>query len=447
MTDVHFSQPTTHTGIGHTHTRDLGTTHTGIGNDSAEMAAFEKGRMQGEMEAIRRMEADQGAMQLKQFPGDNTLGVGVAAVAQPDIIEINRQTWLQNIAGWVSQLCGLAAIVLTIVWIEQYRDGFGWSNDGTDAVGDRPMWNTGFLAGVLGEFCLGQAICNYRALPVSTPRRLNTMLYIFWQSLATVGFMIFLVALVRTPADSTFWGLDTWCYAAALFVWGTHMLYSIIRLLMPRRPVDYETWAETNNKITWNASAEQRRDQSVINGVGPSLYAPAPRTGVLGWMERLMNRRGKHHAGHAGTATTAAQAPVGTVGTAPRWSELPRTHADDYFLLPRAKWAVLGFVAMGMAGLMVLSAVQYSIASGRLLWPQGPVETVRPFSERSPHSDLISALGVISFVSILMCAYAAMPPRTTVFKSSNGLVTDRRTSISHNAPTVISQHDRVTHIV
>jgi hypothetical protein len=136
------------------------------------MAAFEKGRMQGEMEAIRRMEHESNnTMQLKQFPQEQ---MPVQQMQRPDVVsrrreqrgreeqsdttapactqhrivwrpplcpalmfdpllfvalqvEINRLTWLQRGAWTLGELTGVALIVLTLVWIMTYRNDFAWS--------------------------------------------------------------------------------------------------------------------------------------------------------------------------------------------------------------------------------------------------------------------------------------------------------------------------------
>jgi len=399
--------------------------------EATEMAAFEKGRMQGEMEAIRRMEAEQGSMQLKQFPAEP-----VATVQVPDVLEINRLTWIQRLAVGVGEACAIAYVVLTIIWLHEYRGNVGWSDDTNgDNIGNIGMWNTGFLCGMLGLFSLTQAIIMYRVLPLNMNPWLNRGIYLMWQSFATVGFILFLVAMVKTPlTDATFWDVGSWCYAVGLTVWGLHMLYSSFRTLFdPVHPVTYETWAETSNTLTLHGSPEQDRDLSYGNPAGRTVYTPAPRFPTLGT-----------NTVPQASANVGAEVPVAP-GNAPRWAENPNTHSEDYFLLPRAKWAVCGFVGMGAAILMILTGVEWSMASGRLLWAQGPTAgpiTTGPggapaspqgLDERSSESDLISVLGLLTLCSILAIAYAAMPPRTTLVK--NGILTGRRASISHNAET------------
>lgn len=418
MTDVHFHPAGSVGLVGVDRTQNI---------EATEMAAFEKGRMQGEMEAIRRLEAEQGAMQLKQFPVEQP----VAVLQQPDVLEINRLTWLQRFAAGLGETLAITYIVLTIVWLHEYRGNVGWSDDESgDNLGNIGMWNTGFLSGMLGLFCLSQAILMYRILPLNTNAWLNRGIYLMWQGLATIGFILFLVAMVKTPVgEATFWGVDSWCYAAALTVWGLHMMYSAIRTIMdPVIPVKYETWAEVNNTLTTHSSPEQNRDLSQVNHAGRTVYTPAPRFPTLG-----------HNTVPQANANVGAEVPVAP-GNAPRWAENPNTHAEDYFLLPRAKWAVCGFFAMGCSILMILAGVEHSLASGRALWSQGPVVAPgtgydKPLDQRSSESDLIGALGVITLLSVLAIAYAAMPPRTTLVK--NGILAGRRSSISHNAETRI----------
>lgn len=374
-----------------------------------------------ELEATRRLEAEQG-MQLKQFPVEHEVPV---AVQTPDVIEINRLTWNQKLAALMGELCGLGSIGVAVAWMMEYRGSFGWSDSSNgDAIGNVGMWNSGYLCGIVGLFCLGQAILTYRILPLNTAAGLNRAMYVFWQLCSMVGLMMCLYVMVRTPPDSIFWGADSWCFVAALFVYATHWLYSMFQLTLARiRPTTYETWAETGNKLTLHESAEQRRDHSTFNQAGRTVYTPAPV-----YVPR--------EAGHVPPASQnlGAEVPVAPTN-APRWAENPNTHSEDYFLLPRAKWAICGFVATGASLLMMLVGVQNNIASGRLQWAQGPLNPDDPMGERSSHSDIISALGVITFMSVLLIAYAAMPPRTTLVK--NGILTGRRASISHNAETRI----------
>lgn len=412
MTDVHF------------HPQEAGSLDRSAHLDRGvveqnELAAFEKGRMQGEMEAIRRMEAEQGAMQLKQFPAEP-----VATVQRPDVVEINRLTWLQRAAWVAGETTAVAYLVMTIIWLHEYRGNLGWSDDyDGDATGNIGMYNTHLLTAVLGLFCISQAITMYRVLPLNLNPWINRAVYIFWQCCAITTLIVSLVALIESSPEAEFWGVEHWCFALALASFVTHALYSMARTLMePARAVDYETWSETNNHVTnhWG-SPEQSRDLSTHNQAGRTVYAPAP------------------HFGHLAPATNmnvGAQVPAAPAN-APRWAENPNTHAENYFLLPRAKWATTSFFAIGACTLMFFAVTQHNLASRQSTWSQGPPIEDGIMGERSSQSDLISATGLIMLFSILAISYVAMPPRTTLVK--NGILTDagRRSSVSHNAETRI----------
>src|SRR5690349_7652323 len=67
---------------------------------SVELAAFERGRMQGEIESIRRLEAEGRLDQPKTFAQDTT--VMQSTLNSPNIVEINQMT----IAQWTSAILG-----------------------------------------------------------------------------------------------------------------------------------------------------------------------------------------------------------------------------------------------------------------------------------------------------------------------------------------------------
>lgn len=380
-----------------------------------EMAAFEKGRMQGEMEAIRRMEQE---TQLKTFPV-TTVGAEPAAlnVVHPDVLEINRLTYMQRFAAILGELSITATVVLTIAWIKINHGGFDWSYDDF-SIG---TWNTHMLCLSLGLWFHSQAILLYRVLPLNLNPWLNRALYIFNYSCAITCYIVGLVGRVRSTPEMRFWAVDDWCLALGLAVACIHGCYSMLRVFIePMRPVEYEKWAELNNKLTWG-SPEQHRDRSVLNQAGRTIYTPAP----------------LFPSGSAvppANANVGAEVPVAPVN-APRWAENPNTHAENYFLLPRAKWAVCGFVAMGAAFLMTLSAYEHIITTDHQNWSQDVAIPGYAASENSGHAWLVGSLGVVTLAAVLMIAYAAMPPRTTLVK--NGILVDqsRRASISHNAET------------
>jgi len=408
MTDVHFhpsgsSYPAVAAPVvGVTTTAEL---------EATEMAAFEKGRMQGELEAIRRMENEQ---QLKTFPAEQ------AVVQRPDVVEINRLTVPQKIAAVLGTASGLAYIVLVIVYAREWRGGFSWSNS-YPATGDVTMWNTGLLVECLGLFFLSQAILHYRILPLNLSATFNKINYAFWYSAALTCFAMGLVTLITNPVGANFWAIDQWCYVAALASVTFHGIYSMLRsLFFHRRAVDYETWSETNTNVTshqWE-SAEQRRDHSTHNAAGRTVYTPAPVFNGIRAPATNMNM--------------GAQVPAAPAN-APRWAENPNTHAEHFFLMPRAKWGVASFIGIGAAILMIFSAQTHVLAAGRGNWAQDGVFG-SGIEERGAQAQVLGALGVTMLCSIMLIAYAAMPPRTTLVK--NGILSEpRRASISHNADT------------
>lgn len=430
MTDVHF-HPTHNLGVAHGAGSAQGLaapTSTGVGMnptmEQTEMAAFEKGRMQGEMEAIRRMENEQ---QLKQFPE----AAPVANLQRPDVVEINRLTWLQRASWLLAESTGIAAVILTIVWHEEYRGGYTWDHETPGSVG---MWNAHFLSAVLGLFLLGNAITFYRVLPLNTNPWINRGIYVFLQLAAHVAFAVSLAGNIMSNTDADFWSVDDWVFATALFVVFTHALYSMARtLLEPVRAVKYETWAETDNRVTnslWE-TPEQRRDRNHAAGAGlnntmRTVYAPAPASLAGAHIPRT-------------NANVGAQVPAAPAN-APRWAENPRTHAEDYFLLPRAKWATLGFFAMSASILMFLAAREHVLATEHINWAQDEsILLENRISQVGTQRDVINVLGLMLLLSTLAFAYVAMPPRTTLVK--NGILTDpnadRRLSVSHNAETKI----------
>lgn len=428
MTDVHF-HPTQQagmsgqphalgTGMGSSTTTTSVTTGVNPNMEQTEMAAFEKGRMQGEMEAIRRMENEQ--TQLKQFPD----ATHAATVARPDVVEINRLTWLQRASWALAEATGIASIVLAIVWAEEYRGGYGWGHEDAGNIG---MWNAHFLSAVLGLFLLGNAITFYRIAPLNTNPWIHRAIYTFLQLAAHVCFAVSLAGNIMSNPDANYWGVDDWCYALALFLVFSHAIYSMARAwLEPVRAVKYETWAETDNRVDGWSTPERRRDRNTAalgNAGLRTVYTPAPHS-----------LTGAHVP--PASANVGAQVPVAPVN-APRWAENPRTHAEDYFLLPRAKWATCAFFAMGASILMFLAAREHVLASGPANWAQDGTNDGVGISQTGAQRDVINVLGLMLLLSTVLFAYVAMPPRTTLVK--NGILTDpnadRRLSVSHNAET------------
>lgn len=384
------------------------------------------------MEAVRRLENESGAMQqLKQFA---TEADPVQTMQRPDVIEINRLTWQQRFAAILGETCSAAYLALTVVFLYHYRGGMGWSSDtgaNGDQVGNVRMWNTHVLASVLGLVCLSQAILLYRVLPLNTNPWINRVIYVFFQAAAISAFVVSLVGRIMTTphGQTTFWGVEDWVFVTALAVSALHGLYSIaVTAIETLMPIEYETWAEMNNKLSME-SPEQRRDKSQFNAAGRTIYTPAPVS---------IPREAVYVP--PPNANVGAEVPVAP-SNAPRWAENPNTHSENYFLLPRVKWAVAGFVGMGAAVLMEFAIIEHVMATGHSNWSQdGIIET--PLKQNSSEATLIGCLGVILIAGVMAIAYAAMPPRTTLVK--NGILVDpataqhsRRSSISNNAETRI----------
>lgn len=405
-----------------------------------ELAAFERGRVQGEAEAARRMEAEQHANQ-KQLLVEGPTQSELAAInlQRPDVVEINRLTWAQRASFVVGELAIAAMIALTVVWLDVYRGDLGWSNDyAGDNIGNIGMYNTFLLTSVLGIAFLAQAISNYRVLPINLRPGLHRAHYLLMQSCALVCWCVALAALVKSTPETTFWSVSNWCFALAFAVTVSHALYSMAHTLVNAcRPVhddgSAKNWNESANRLEF--TPEQRRDHSGFNQYGRTVYAPAPvnvpRTGA---------------GMPAANANLGAQVPAAPAN-APRWAENPRTHAEDYWLLPRAKWANVGFWAMGAAFLMELAAVEVILASGQNNWSQngyGPNVNQRQYmDETSRQATLIGCIGLMTLLALAAISYMAMPPRTTLVK--NGIMLDqtRRTSISHNAETHVGDRQNI----
>lgn len=232
------------------------------------------------------------------------------------------------------------------------------------------------------------------------------------------AFILTLVTKVVTPFDTAFWGPQDWVFAAALAVYGLHFMYAVFRSLTPWRSGHHdESELGRDKDIHLFASPEQMRDASIGHDGLRTVYTGAPAY--------------SHIKSAGANANVGAQVPVAP-GNAPRWSETPRLHEADYFLVPRKKWAVIGFWAMGAAFLMEIAARQNVLAQGRN-WPQGPgadpYETI--IEEGGSQSRLVSVFGLMVFLTLAFTTYVAMPPRTDLVK--NGAPVERRNSISaHN---------------
>jgi hypothetical protein len=158
------------------------------------------------MEAIRRAEAEAPLKTMGPTPAQ--LEQQAALLNTPDVIEINRLTWLQRAAWVLGEMSSLAMIILTIVWVEQYRTDWSWTN--SQGNGDAGMLNAGLLAFALGLWFNAQAISNYRALPLNTSAHLNRAWYCIAQLCAITCYTVTLAALIMTSptGETTFWRVD-----------------------------------------------------------------------------------------------------------------------------------------------------------------------------------------------------------------------------------------------
>jgi len=255
-------------GIGMQQQHGSGVPYDRAALEASEMAAFEKGRMQGEMEAIRRAEAE--APLKTMAPTGAELAAQQATAFRPDVLEINRMTWLQR-ASWVlGELCTIAFLVMTIVYLEEYRGGFTW--DDTSRSGSVGTFNTGILCMALGLMFQAQAISNYRALPINTNAWFNRAWYVFMQAAAITCWIIALAAIIiPVPSgvgvtESRFWSIDRWVFILALAIYLPHAFYSICmaRAIMERAwPVILDRLIKrVLNSLFPQAAALSRRKQA-----------------------------------------------------------------------------------------------------------------------------------------------------------------------------------------
>jgi len=390
------------------------------------------------MEAIRRAEAE-GPLMKTMAPTGAELAAQQAVLNAPDVIEINRLTWIQRAAAVLGELCTFGTVALTLVWVLNWRGDLSWDNSRNN--GNHEMLNAGLVAFAIGLFFNSQAISNYRLLPLNTNAHLNRAWYIVMQLCAITCYIVTLAALIMTfpPGEENFWRMSDWCFILALTVYLSHAFYSMARTVMDAAvPVTYETWAEVNNHIDYghhhHLDVMHGANKAVNSGVDRrTVYTPAPHS-LLG---------GKHLP--AANANVGAQVPVAPPN-APRWAEIPRTHSNDYFLLPRAKWANVAYWAMGATFLMLVASQQKLQAAGVGAWAQDgrPINEqglIGPIDEDGAQSHVIGVLGLVTLAMLTFMSYASMPPRTTLVKNGTAgnvaMADPRRASISHNAETIV----------
>ena len=143
--------------------------------EAAEMAAFEKGRMAGEMEAMRRAERQSGSeapQQLKTMDGgagapgaDADLLAQQALANRPDVLEINRLTWAQKIAAVAGESTSIAYVVLMIVWLVSKHTHTNTAMQHTKLGECAPRSSCSLFSSlcfVLFSFCSTSIVATYR---------------------------------------------------------------------------------------------------------------------------------------------------------------------------------------------------------------------------------------------------------------------------------------------
>jgi len=373
-----------------------------------ELAAFERGRQQGEIEAVRRLEAE-GHLGRKTF-NDTTIinqGVGGVPVATANVVEIEHLTWLQRAAAIFGEVCSIGYIVIMAYWIAQDRGGVDdWSN--TRGSGLVEQFNIHVVASFVGLFAASQAYLDYRLLPLTTRPMINKALYIGWQILALASFAIATAAAILAHPGSHMHSMHAWTAMLALFVYAAHAVYSIFKILFTfDSGVQSHRWNESVNvaeaptRHNFHLSAEQRRDHNLQL---PTLYKAAPTV------------FGRHRVPAEQYNADGSAAPV--------WSESPALTANNFFLVPRKKWAVASLIGLVASVLIGLGQMQVLLASGSGYWPQQGAGTGAGddvgLDTLGTESILIGVIGLTTLAGVMSIAYAAMPPRTVVAKGNYG---------------------------
>lgn len=278
--------------------------------------------------------------------------------------------------------------------------------------------------------------------------------------------------------------MHAWTSYLAVLVYALHAIYLSLKVLFTPTGITAHEYNESA------ATAEQRRDLD-YNG---AIYRPTPNYGLFGWRRRHTDIDAVNAARGTGTtgATLGETTAVGTgagvephrisagaaagptenelaahtvdpaltgashtahpahthpgaglgtgaaggVGVArPRWSERALLFARDFFLVPRAKWAVASLFGMSMVVLMGLAAQQIMLAAGSSAYITGATPTNNRLSERSTETWWINALGLAVMLAALLIGYAAMPPRTVLDRAAvagamDNTFIDRRSSTS-----------------
>jgi hypothetical protein len=384
-----------------------------VGHDTTaiESAAFEKGRMQGEMEAARRFESESHHKTFVQDPA-----IATTAVAQPDMVIINRLTMWQWAAAILGEILSVGYIVLMAIWLSTYASGgLSWVNK--DHNGSRGTFNTHVLTGFIGLWFVAQAYITYRLLPLNMPSMINRLWYTFCHAAALACFGLSVAgAVISNPESSRSWSMHAWTAYAALLVYAVHAIYSVFRVLFSRRAVGPTTWNETATHFT----PDQRlANQQATYRAGPGSH--------------LMRNRQRNLGGENAVANS----------NAPHWSETSFVR-NQIFLVPRKKWAVTALFGLMASVLMGLAAYQMAVTTNGSVWPRSADQNSDRVNETSNHAIFIGVIGLATLLGTMLIGYAAMPPRTTIQKSVANF-DNRRTSISTGttAPHTYSQQQGV----
>lgn len=411
-----------------THTRS----NTQIRRESElELQAFEKGRLQGEMEAVRRMESEAGAGAggVKSFTNiHNQTTIIDNALASSNIVEIEHLTTAQKIAWAVGELCSAGYLVVMALWIDQYRGGAGWSNGLSSA--NRGQFNVHVICSFIGLWFAAQAYTTYRILPLRTSPTINRLWYVTCHvcALACFGLTIAASILAQPDSGNRSMSMHAWTAYLGVFVYACHAIYSCIKVLAQHRTGT--TISENNetrsvaehNSANAHLTAEQRRDYEATI---PTLYRAQPTT-THGGLRPLSTAAPATQYNEDGSVNHNA------ASLAPRWSEAPAYTANNFFLIPRAKWAVAGLVGLLVAVLVGLGEWQMLLASGKDQW-SGQQNQSNGLNLAGTESIIIGAIGLATLLGTLCMIYAAQPPRTILTTGSAGSTvvnTNNRDSVS-----------------
>ena len=396
-----------------THTRS----NTQIRRESElELAAFEKGRLQGEMEAVRRMESE-GVGGVKSFTNiHNQTTVVDNALASSNIVEIEHLTLAQKLAWVVGELCSAGYLVIMAIWIDQYRGGAGWSNSMSN--GNRGQFNVHVITSFIGLWFAAQAYTTYRIMPLRTPPALNRLWYITCHvcALACFGITVAAAILAQPSSHSRAMSMHAWTAFLGVFVYALHALYSCMKVLLQHRVgVTISENNETrsvaeHNSANAHLTAEQRRDYEATI---PTLYRAQPTT-THGGLRPLSTAAPATQYNDDGSVNHTA------ASLAPRWSEAPAYTANNFFLVPRAKWAVCGLVGLLTAVLVGLGEWQMLLASGKDQWSSTQQNQSNGLNLAGTESILIGVIGLATLLGTLCMIYAAQPPRTILTTGAAG---------------------------